>query len=118
MHCLINADIYLLISGQRTYFFDQRRHFMDEIERLTKLYTKYKAKKYEWKQKYVDQGEIFQGTVARLETEISHLREMSYYERANKDTQTDIDFRVFNQMQRDYDNVTVYKKLVYLFYLT
>ena len=105
MHCLVNADIYLLISNQRTYFFDQRKHFLAEIDRLNKLYMKYRAKKYEWKARYEDNNSHYMATVGRLESEIINLRQIAYHPKNTSTTQTDVDYRLFNAMERDYDNV-------------
>jgi hypothetical protein len=38
---LVNADKFLLVSGQRNYFFDQKAYYQSEIDRLTKMYQKH-----------------------------------------------------------------------------
>ncbi len=35
--CLVNSDRYILASGQRSYFFEQKTAYQDEIEKLTKM---------------------------------------------------------------------------------
>jgi hypothetical protein len=42
---LINADRFLLLSGQRTYFYEQKIYYMKEIERLSEIYQKAYHKK-------------------------------------------------------------------------
>ena len=51
---LINADRFIMISGQRGYFYEQKEFLSLEIERLNNLYKKNYYKKREWKKKYND----------------------------------------------------------------
>ena len=112
MNCLVNADVFLMISGQRSYFFEQRLHFQREIDRLYALYQKFRHKKYNMKYKY-DQLQIETGaTINRLELELKRQIEKNNYDRKHILVQTDIDCYQFNKMQRDFDNVTLYKNLV------
>jgi len=112
MNCLVNADVFLMISGQRSYFFEQRLHFQHEIDRLYALYQKFRIKKYNWKTKYDQLHQDNEMTINRLELELKRQIEKNNYNRRNFMTQTDIDCYHFAKMQRDYDNVSIYKNLV------
>ncbi len=56
---LINADKFLILSGMRTYFFQQKDFYQDEINRLTNLYQKAYYKKKNYKKKMIEaEGEV------------------------------------------------------------
>jgi hypothetical protein len=68
---LVNADRFLLVSGQRGYFYEQKKNLMIEIERLNDLYKSYYYKKKEWKKKYIDKEEENVKKVNKLEQELN-----------------------------------------------
>jgi hypothetical protein len=112
MHCLVNADIFLLISGQRGYFFEQRLYFQNEINRLQELYQKYAFKKKKWKDEYTMLRHNSDRTINRLELEINKQLKLLTKDKKTILTQTEVDCYEYNKMQRDYDNVNKYKNLV------
>jgi Tfp pilus assembly protein PilO len=68
---LINADRYLLVSGQRFYFYEQKKSLQSEIERLNELYKKYYYKKKMQKVDLAELKEKMAKMVSRYESEIS-----------------------------------------------
>ena len=68
---IINADRFLLASGQRGYFYEQKRTLSIEIERLNNLYKNYYYKKKTWKKKYIDKEEENVNRFIKLENEIT-----------------------------------------------
>ena len=71
---LINADRFLLVSGQRFYFYEQKKHYQSEIERLNELYKKYYYKKKKQKVELLEIKEKMTKTVNKYENEIASYR--------------------------------------------
>ena len=72
---LINADRYLILSGQRTYFYEQKIYYMKEIERLSEIYQKAYHKKRSYKKKFKEVQTDFQRQMELYKQEIGYLRE-------------------------------------------
>ena len=68
---IINADRFLIASGQRGYFYEQKKNLTVEIERLNKLYMDYYYKKKTWKKKYEDREEENFKKFNKLDNEIN-----------------------------------------------
>jgi len=71
--CLVNADIFLLISGQRSYFFEQKIYYLKEISRLEKLYNKFRIKKHDYKNRWLDKCLEFNDMVNKMKIQIAEL---------------------------------------------
>jgi len=71
--CLVNADSFLLISGQRSYFFEQKIYYLREIARLEKLYTKFRIKKHDYKRQWLDKCLEFDHMVNKMKNKIEEL---------------------------------------------
>lgn len=72
---LVNADRFLMSTGQRSYFYDQKNYYLSEIERLTQLYQKAYFKKREYKKKFTEIDVNFDKHKKLMEEEINYLRE-------------------------------------------
>lgn len=71
---LVNTDRFLLASGQRFYFHEQKIEFQAEIERLNKLYKKNLIKKKELKLA-INQSKVeFTNIINRLHIESSNYK--------------------------------------------
>lgn len=68
---LINADRFLLVSGQRFYFYEQKKNLQSEIERLNELYKKYYYKKKKQKVDVAEMKEKLAKSISRYESEIA-----------------------------------------------
>ena len=71
---MINADRYLLISSQRSYFYDQKKNLENEIERLSQLYKKNYYKKKTLKVENDELCEKLLTTAKKFEIEISNFK--------------------------------------------
>ena len=69
---LINADRFIMISGQRGYFYEQKEFLSLEIERLNNLYKKNYYKKREWKKKYNDSNNEYLQNKNKLLKEVAN----------------------------------------------
>ncbi len=72
---MINADRFLMISGQRGYFYEQKNFFQQEVERLNEMFKKNYYKRQKWKNKYYELNNELIQTKNKLEKEIESLRE-------------------------------------------
>lgn len=64
----------MLISGQRFYFFEQKRDLQAEIERLNLLYKKNYYKKKEYKKNITELQDKFNKTINRYDAEINNYK--------------------------------------------
>ena len=72
---LINADRYLLISGHRNYFYQQKDYYINEIQRITELYDNSRYKKNNYKKECLLIKKNMETEVDRLIKEIKYFRE-------------------------------------------
>lgn len=71
---MVNADRYLIISGQRTYFYDQKQYYLNEIDRLTKIFEKAYFKKRKYKSKSEDLEKDILKFTSKYDADIEYLR--------------------------------------------
>ncbi len=71
---MINADRYIVVSGQRNYFYGQKSVYLTEIFKLKKLLEESKRKKRNYKNSSVLIQEQMDKQVARLEKDIDCFR--------------------------------------------
>ncbi len=72
---MVNTDRYLLASGHRNYFYQQKDYYLNEIKRITEMFEKANYKKIIHKKKIADLTEQMQREVNRLEKDIKYFRE-------------------------------------------
>jgi hypothetical protein len=108
---LVNADRYLICSGQRNYFYDQKKYYTDEIERMTGLYQKNYLQKREYKKWLKDKSDEFTKNKELYEHELNKLREKIGCEKHNIGTQTEVDIMGFRKMVRNHDLVVFQKRI-------
>ena len=72
---LVNADKFLLLSGQRNYFYHQKEFYTKEIERITDLFEKIRYKKIAYKKRFIEIKDNMDREVERLEKDIEYFRE-------------------------------------------
>lgn len=72
---IVNTDRFLLVSGQRNYFYEQKDYYLDEIQRLKELFEKNKHKKHEYKMKCKEIQTNMDSLELRLENDIKYFRE-------------------------------------------
>lgn len=108
---LINADSYLIISGQKNYFFDQKTYFTTEIDRLTKLYKTMHISKDKWKNRFKESESANINRIFYLEREIYNFREKFEIEKIDTIIQTDIDVLTMNKLIKNSESIKLYKSL-------
>ncbi len=64
-----------MISGHRSYFYEQKAYFMAEISRITQLYEKVNFKKAKYKKEVKEISQNFEREKERLEKDIQYFRE-------------------------------------------
>ena len=72
---LVNADRYLIVSGLRNYFYDQKNYYLNEISRITALYENSKFKKKSFKRNLKDMQGKLEKETERLNKDIKYFRE-------------------------------------------
>ena len=75
---LINADRYLIVSGHRNYFYDQKNYYLAEIARISELYENSKFKKKYYKRSSIDMKAQMEREIGRLEKDIQYFRDKVY----------------------------------------
>ena len=111
--CLVNSDIHLICSGNRQYYYDKKKYFINEISRISNLVKEYEGKKVYWKNKFLDQEILFKKTVESYEAQVTFWREKSTTLKLEKSQQTEIDVIGFNEIMKNNDSVINYKNLNY-----
>lgn len=102
---LANSDIFLILSGQRSYFYDQKEYYLNEIEKLKKQYTYIFEEKRNIQLKYFETDLQLKISTERMSNEIEELRKMIMTDYKVGETQTEIDYYEFNLMKKNHDNV-------------
>lgn len=72
---LVNADRFLIASGHRNYFYDQKNYYLTEISRVSELYENCKFKKKSYKRNLKDMQAQMDREMERLEKDIQYFRE-------------------------------------------
>ena len=72
---LFNAYRLGIVSNQKNYFYEQKEHYVNEIERVTIKYDKIRNKKKSYKKQYIDTKKEGDANVIRYEKEIKFLRD-------------------------------------------
>lgn len=72
---LVNAERFIIASGQKNIMHEQKFQLHKEIERLTILYNKNYFKKKEWKRSYKQKQLEMGNTIKFYEMEIKKMKE-------------------------------------------
>ena len=110
--CLINVDIFLIASGQRGYFLEQKKHFQNEMTRLTRVTFETESKKKKWKDKYLEQVSESAVIAERLNKELEYFREKESSSKSHIECQTDVNQLQFSKMLMNHESVIYLKRLV------
>jgi hypothetical protein len=73
---LVNAERFIVASGQKNVMYEQKFQFQKEIERITILYNKNYFKKKEWKKNYKLKQQEMINCIKNYELEIKKLKEI------------------------------------------
>ena len=76
---LVNADRFLVTSGQKSYFYEIKLQLTIEITRLTELNQKLYYKKKEWKRKYLDNLNESLKLRNKMEKDLEGYRQSVFY---------------------------------------
>lgn len=108
---LANSDLFLLLSGQRSYFYDQKEFYLQEIDKLKKHLNEVIEDKENYKIKYYKFEEETKKSFDRMSNEIIKLRSMVAVDNRTIGVQTEIDYYGFNLMLKNHENAN-YSKTV------
>ena len=112
MACLVNSDRFLLISGQKAYFFEQIEYYKRELIRLETLYNKFHFKKKFYKDKYIEKDNEVNSITSRFENEILELRKLALIDKNHIAVNTEVDYYGFNKMLMNHESVQNAKRAV------
>ncbi len=115
--CLINSDRFLLASGQKNYFFQQREHLQSEIDRLQTLYYKFHFKKNMYKDKWIESQNESNALIVKYTTQIEEFKRIVSVEKNHISVNTDIDLYQFNKIIMNHESVKKTKKAVLILIL-
>ncbi len=76
---LFNTDRFLLASGHRNYFYQQKDYYTGELDRISDLFNKSRYREIDLSKKYKEVKENMQYETERFEKEIRFLREKVNY---------------------------------------
>jgi hypothetical protein len=107
---LANSDAYLLLSGQRSYFYTQKEFYLTEIDKYKKMHTNLVEERDLLKKDKEFSEQEYQINLQRMDQEIKKLRSLLGSDIKTSQTQTDIDYYHFNLMQKNHDNAMYSKK--------
>ena len=96
---LINADIFMFLSGHRKYFYEQKEYYLREVEKLReKVHLATSDKKT-----YLEQYNILKyesnKKINDLNEQIREYRENIFKEKKQTSVQTDIDLKEFGKIE-------------------
>ena len=116
---LVNAERFIIASGQKNVMYEQKFQFQKEIERLTILYNKNYFKKKELKKNYKIMQQEMINIKKTYEMEIKKLKEIvrvllkkDFSERCNIEVQTDYDYFTMSKLIKSHESITYAKQLV------
>lgn len=112
IHSLVaNADMFLLLSGQRKYFFDQKEYYINETDRVTKLNVKF-SKEIERLNQVIrlSKNELEESNL-RHQREVEELRKRFSTSFSIKEVQTDLNSYGINTLIKNNENYLNLKKI-------
>ena len=109
---LLNSDILLLLSGQRNYFYDSKKFFINENNRLTELINHKQKRKLYYKNLYKKKEFEFDNERRELIQKIDMLKVKMNFLTFDKATQTNIDCYKFNKLVKNNNIITINKRLI------
>ena len=72
---LINTDRFLILSGQRNYFYQQKNYYLNEINRIGNVLDKANHKKKKYKKILLEERDNTDRQIKRMEMDILYFRE-------------------------------------------
>ena len=111
---LMNSDIFLNCSETKTYFYDQKRFNLKEIDRLSKVVAELEFGEEHLKTKLIMKDTEILNTVSRYEKTIENYRRRDGNQTTSM-TNTDIDNETFQKYVASYEILHTSKRLVIFF---
>ena len=108
---ILNSDIYLILSGQRNYFFEQKKFYVQENRRLAGLVNHKQMRKKYYKDLLKENDLKFQKEKAQLEEDITFLRDKLSCDKEDKEIQTECDLMKYNKLIKNNDLIIIHKRL-------
>lgn len=105
---LINSDRFLNISGQRSFIYDQKRHYTATINKLQDMNSNLTFQIRDLKGTIDMKNLDYESMEKRLEREINNLRQQLYVQKMSQSSQTIIDIKSFQKIDK---NMTMLKIL-------
>lgn len=105
------SDIYIILSGQRKYFFDQKDYYLGEISKVTKSNLSLMEEIDETKLKYRQVIEDIENVKRKNNEEMLELRAKIMVDKTSTECQTNIDYLNFNFLVKNNDSYLDLKKI-------
>ena len=108
-----NADRYMLASGYKNFFYEQKQFYVSEIEKLSSHNSKLGLKKKKLTEELIKITMDSDLKINNLMIENNELKTKVFVAKTNKEVQTSIDLSLINEMDKVYDDVKYLKFLVF-----
>ena len=109
---VLNSDILLSLSGQRNYFYDSKKFYLNENKRLMELVNHKQTRKLYYKKLYKKNEFEFENEKRKLRQKIDFLQIKMDIIKLDESTQTDIDYYKFNKLIKNNNIITINKRLI------
>ena len=108
---ILNSDMYLILSGQRGYFYEQKKFYLSENRRLANVVNQKQMRKKYYKELLKEHKILFQKEKDKHEEDVNFLRDKLSCVKEEKETQTDVDLYKFNKLLKNNDLILIHKRL-------
>ncbi len=109
---VLNSDILLTLSGQRNYFYDSKKFYINENKKLKELLNHKQTRKLYYKNLYKKNEFEFENERRELKQKIDFLKVKIHILKVDKSTETDIDYYHFNKLIKNNNIITINKRLI------
>ena len=108
---LINVERFLIMSGQRKYYFDQKKYYINQINKLQELNTNSLSKIKENEDKYKKLYKEYFDYRQKADKEISEYIKSLKINKENASTQTLIDSFEFYNIEKNIEGIKLLNEL-------
>ena len=108
---ILNSDMYLILSGQRGYFYEQKKFYLSENRRLANVVNQKQMRKKYYKELLQEHKILYQREKDKHEEDVNFLRDRLACVKEEREAQTDVDIYKFNKLLKNNDLILIHKRL-------
>ena len=108
---VLNSDILLTLSGQRNYFYDTKKFYINETRRITELLNHQQMRKKFYKNLLKKHSINYENEKRELKQNIDFLKAKMDVSKNDILIQTDIDYYKFNKLIKNNNIIIMNKRL-------